>query len=187
MEMFNTTKEFPKFKILEENYETILKELPMFSLSNFERDKTCWNNNAMIQLYEDLTDNDKWIKSWSPGWYNFPLVYNSKPVGLSQFICPLTIEMLLKLDCNIAGFSCLLAKHKLPIHSDNTGPNFSSMALNQLIIGEESSIYIEKDNVFYKHQHNLSQVVIFNSEQLHFADNQSNNKSRVILYIDFKV
>lgn len=193
---FYTCKDFPKFHILEENYLTTLSELPMFCLSNDKQDRTAWNNPKgshawknpeMMKLYKDLSTNDKWVPSWSPGWYNFPLIYDSKPVGLAREKCPKTVEMLESLDCNLAGFSCLLPQYSLPIHTDHVGPTFSSMALNQHIIGEDSNLYVEENGKFYQYIHNLSKVVIFDSEKRHFADNQSKTKSRVLLYIDFNI
>jgi beta-hydroxylase len=192
--LFYTTKDYPEFKLLEENADILIKEIPEFNKDkiNFKRNREDWNNNGMDDLFEKLKNNDNWIESWNINnkdniWFNFPLMYNNKPVGLAEKICPESIKLLKKLkNIKISGYSLLVPNSKLDEHTDLTGPTYNSMALNLNLVGNNCSLFIksDKDNKYYEKKHKIGKAIIFNSEQLHYAVN-NDPSNRIILYIDF--
>ena len=189
--LFLTTKLYPQFKILEDNWEKIRDEIPFFDINkiSIERSKDTWIGEKMDKFAEKFKDKVEWFKAWtdSESWYNYPIIYNNNFVANVEEICPNTCN-LLKLFNNIriAGFSLLTPNGDIQIHNDATGPNYNSMAFNMLLYGKKSSLYVKLENQtkFYKYNHKDGKAVIFNSEQYHFADNKDNSH-RIILYIDF--
>jgi beta-hydroxylase len=188
--LFLTTKEYPQFKVLEDNWITIRDEIPDFDIKNItlERSQDIWLGNKMDEFAEKFKDEAYWFKAWadSETWYNFPIIYNNAFVGDVEKQCPMTCDILRQFNnIRIAGFSLLSPNGSIQIHSDKTGPTYNSMALNMLLNGEKSSLYVKPENKnFFKYSHKDGRAVIFNAEQEHFADNK-NDKKRVILYIDF--
>ncbi len=193
-QLFYSSDDYPQFKLLEDNYKMIVEEIPKFDIKDvtFKRKREDWNNNGMEKLYEQLKNNNKWIKSWNVNnedniWFNFPLIYNNKPVGMAEKICPNTINLLKQLPIiKVCGYSLLVPKSKLDIHKDLTGPSTNSMALNLNLVGKDCSLFIKpfNNNNYYEKKHKEGKAVIFNSEQYHYATN-NDSTNRIILYIDF--
>jgi len=187
--IFLTTEQYPRLKILEEYANIIEREIPEFNKEKvkFTRKREDWNNKGMDALFEELKNNDYWIKSWDgkDNWYNFPLIYNNKPVGLAEKICPETIKILKNIPIiRVCGYSLLIPNGKLDIHKDLTGPTYNSMALNLNLIGNNASLFIKYKNKYYEKKHQKYKAIIFNSEKYHYAINYE-NKNRIILYMDF--
>lgn len=187
--LFLSTNDYPHLKLLEENADIFEKEIPKFDINKvtFDRNREDWNNEGMDKLFEKLKNNNYWIKSWDENniWFNFPLIYNNKPVGLAEKICPKTIKILKQIPIiRVCGYSLLIPKSKLNIHKDLTGPNYNSMALNLHLFGKDSSLFIESDNIYYEKKHKKHKAIIFNSEKYHYAINNDKD-NRIILYIDF--
>lgn len=185
MSAFLTTQDHPQLKILEDQYSDIVSEIPKLKILNYTREREAWNNSNMDIMYDELKFNDKWIESWQSGWYNFPLIYNNKVVGKAQEMCPQTIKILKKINVKISGFSLLKANSEINAHTDLTGPSYGSMACNMLLTNNLAKLYLAQKNEIHIHQHMPGQAVIFNSENMHFATNESDT-DRVILYLDFK-
>jgi len=180
---------YNKFKILEDSYLQILAEVPHLNMDKIriDRRQDQWTDNS-YSFIEELKYNKDWIRSWDPSkkWFNFPLIYRDKVIGLAKKLCPNTIKILKKIgSINIAGFSLLLPGCKLIPHCDSTGPSYNSMALNMMLDGKKSNLIVEylKKN---KYIHKNGKLVIFNSENIHYAENNGNT-NRVILYIDFRL
>jgi aspartyl/asparaginyl beta-hydroxylase (cupin superfamily) len=192
--MFHNTDNtlFIKFKILEENHQKIKEEIPNFdkSLVTIKRNQGEWYDTKKGgELLNQLLNNSTWVASWTPDniWYNFPLMANNKVIGEAEKICPTTIGLLKTLgNINIAGFSLLIPNSSLPVHNDETGPTYNSMALNMKLVGGVANLYVKDKNKFASHRHMTGKVVIFNSECDHYADNKGTT-DRVILYIDFSL
>ena len=189
MTFFYTTDEYPKMKILEDNYEIIKKEIPNFVFENItiKRRQDEWgeSGNNLVKL---LQNNKEWIFSWQSEdrWFSFPLMYNNFPIGCAEEICPNTINILKSLgNIKTCGFTLLYPKSSLDIHTDYVGPSFNSMALNMLLTGTNSHLNIYDKNVKYEYNHEIGKAVIFNSELNHNASNDG-DINRVILYIDFE-
>jgi len=199
--IFFTTETYPYLKILEENTNIIEKEIPYFNKNKVKitRKQTDWNNEGMDKLFEELKNNDSWIKSWDGNsWYNFPLIYDNRVVGLAEKICPNTIKLLKKIPIKVCGYSLLLPNSKISIHNDGTGPSYKSMAFNLHLKGNNSSLFVNPEfvpennvnvknlelNKFIEKKHEKHKAIIFNSEQYHYATNDG-NVNRIILFIDF--
>lgn len=190
MTYFYTTKEFPKMKILEDNYENIKKEIPNFVFENvkIKRKREEWGKEGE-NLFTALQNNKEWILSWQAedSWFSFPLMYNNRVFGLAEEMCPNTIKILKSLgNIKTSGFSLLYPKSSLDIHTDDVGPSFNSMALNMSLTGTNSNLSIYEDNKKYIYYHENGKAVIFNSEYYHNASNNG-DINRVILYIDFEI
>jgi len=190
MIFFYTTKEFPKMKILEDNYEIIKSEIPNFVFENIKikRKRNDWGNNG-VKLFLDLQNNKEWIFSWQAEdrWFSFPLIYYNHVIGLAEEICPNTIKILKSLgNIKTCGFTLLYPNSSLDIHTDTVGPSYNSMALNMSLTGTNSdlNIYYNKEKHTYVHEN--GKAVIFNSELNHNACNNGDT-NRVILYIDFEI
>lgn len=183
---FNTDyTDYSKFKLLENNYLNILKEIPVFDISKvtIKRNAGDWLNDTADKIVDSLSNNKEWISSWdsSNTWFNFPLMYLNQTIGNADIICPNTINLLKQLNCiNVAGFSLLLPNSSLPPHTDPTGPLYNSMALNMFLYGDSSNLIVQNN----KYIHKDGKLVIFNSENTHYAENNG-LVNRVILYIDF--
>lgn len=184
----------PKFKhlkCLETNYMKIRDEIPIFDKSTvtIKRRQGAWyDTETGTNLLKELEINKNWVAGWDETniWYNFPLMANNNILGDAEKLCPFTINLLKDIgNINIAGFSLILPNSQLPIHTDNTGPNFNSMALNMKLVGGICNLYVKKNNKFISHRHITGKPVIFNSELEHYADNQGST-NRILLYIDFE-
>ena len=184
----------PKFKhlkCLETNYMKIRDEIPIFDKSTvtIKRRQGAWyDTETGTNLLKELEINKNWVAGWDETniWYNFPLMVNNNILGDAEKLCPFTINLLKDIgNINIAGFSLILPNSQLPIHTDNTGPNFNSMALNMKLVGGICNLYVKKNNKFISHRHITGKPVIFNSELEHYADNQGST-NRILLYIDFE-
>jgi aspartyl/asparaginyl beta-hydroxylase (cupin superfamily) len=186
-----STTYFNKYKILENNINNIIQEIPLFDINKvtIERNSAKWiNDENFYKIYEELQNNDYWIRSSDTNnvWYTFPIILNNKFIGKAEELCPVTSLLLRQLnDINIAGFSLLLPKSQLPIHTDFTGPNYNSIAMNMKLTGGICNLYIKNKNKYNKHRHQIGNAVFFDSEVQHYADNQGTN-NRVILYADVK-
>jgi len=186
----NEVNLYNKFRILEDSYKIILDEIPQFDITNItmKRQRNEWFGHNEGLTFIQKINNTEWHRAWdkSEKWFNFPLMYNNNIVGTSETICPNTIKILKEIGgINIAGFSLLLPDSTLEIHTDSTGPNNNSMALNMCLIGEKSHLYVKHDNIFHTYTHENGKLVIFNSENEHYADNLGVT-NRIILYIDFQ-
>jgi hypothetical protein len=194
--IFLTTSihEYQKFKILEHNWEIIRDEIPTFDKDKVivERPDNIWTGEDMNKFMEIFKEKAVWTKALSNintktyAWFNFPLVYENKLVGDVEKQCPETSKLLKNFNIRIAGFSLILANSEIEKHTDNTGPNYNSMALNMNLIGKNTSLFIKPHNnsKFIEYKHKEGDAVIFNSEKLHYAINRE-DKYRVLLYIDF--
>jgi hypothetical protein len=188
-ENYESKPNYNKFKLLEDNYEIILSEIPLFDINKVTiyRQYQEWNNEDGILLAEKLSTNTEWIGAWdiSKKWFNFPLMGSNNVIGFAEQICPKTISLLKELgEIHIAGFSLLLPGATLQPHTDATGPSYNSMALNMHLSGYNSNLYVKINDSFQIYTHVDGKLVIFNSENLHYADNMG-NENRIILYIDF--
>ena len=89
-------------------------------------------------------------------------------------------------NINIAGFSLLLPNSALLPHCDNVGPTYNTMGVNMFLIGKNSSLYVKINNKFEQYKHEKGKLVIFNSENEHYADNNGDH-NRIILYINIGI
>lgn len=190
MIFFYTTKDFPKMKILEDNYEIIKSEIPNFVFENIKvkRKRNDWGNNG-VKLFLDLQNNKEWIFSWQAEdrWFSFPLMYYNNVIGLAEEVCPNTIKILKSLgNIKTCGFTLLYPHSSLDIHTDFVGPSYNSMALNMSLTGTDSDLNIYHNNNKHTYNHKNGKAVIFNSELNHNASNNGDT-NRVILYIDFNL
>ena len=183
--LFYTTNDCPEMKIIEDNWQTIAKEIPFFDIENIEkmkkRSRLAWNNNEGEKLAKNM--KSEWIKGWQTDskWFNFPLMYHGKVIDKSDIICSKTIEILKKIpSIQIVGYSILLPKSKLDVHTDEAGKKNNSMAYNLLLTENCANLYVKNE----KYKHKLGKGVIFDSNNEHYADNED-NKIRVILYVEF--
>lgn len=192
---FTENSKYNKLKILEENYLIIKSEIPSFDLSSvkLKRRKDFWydtiDNTETKNFIDEMVTNSNWIGGWDKTniWYTFPLILANKVVGKAEELCPLTIKMLQDIgNINVAGYSLLLPNSKLPIHTDETGPTYNSMAVNMKLTGGKCNLYIKNNNKFVSHRHLTGKAVIFDSENEHYADNQG-TVERVILYLDLLI
>ena len=186
--MFLSTDSFPKFKVLERHHVAIGAEIPAFCKGDvtLKRDMKSWyNSEGGKDLVERLQTESKWIASWDDAgvWFNFPLVVNDIPLPHAEAVCPQTISLLKSLGgINVAGFSLLLPKSRLPAHTDGTGPSFGTMAFNMKLTGGLATLHVGGKT----HRHMIGKAVIFNSEVPHYAKNDGTSE-RTLLYIDFKI
>ncbi len=190
MRFFYTTNEYPKMKILEDNYEIIKNEIPNFVLENIKikRNIDDWGDKGE-NLFKKLQNNKEWIFSWQSEdrWFSFPLMYYNQVIGFAEEICPNTIKILKSLgNIKTCGFALLYPNSSLDIHNDGVGPSYNSMAFNMLLTGTNSNLNIYYNKKKYTHVHEPGRAVIFNSELFHDACNNG-IINRVILYIDFEV
>ena len=188
-QLFFTTNDYPELKILEDNWKIIASEIPPFDINKLDeypkRTRSAWNNEEGKQLADSL--KSVWVQGWQGDriWYNFPLMYHNTIIDRADEICPQTIKLLKQISTiQIAGYSILMPKSKLPIHTDLTGKKHGSMACNFLLTDNNASLYV-KDNDFKEHKHKQGNLVVFDSTNKHYADNKD-DEIRVILYIDFK-
>ena len=187
--VFENISNYPQIKILDENWKIIMSEIPYFdSERKYPRRTIAWPTNMSKIAFEEYlsTFTSQWYQGWQGEhvWYNFPLTYNNNIIGTAEKMCPKTIEILKKIDCKqIVGYSLLLPKSKLSTHADPTGKKYNSMAGNLLLTDNNDKAYLYVND--YSYLHKQGKMVIFDSTNLHSADN-NDCKNRVILYIDFK-
>jgi hypothetical protein len=186
--IFYSINDYPELKILEENYKLIASEIPKFNYNkinkNIIRSESAWNNKEGDKL-SDLIKSE-WISGWQKKdhWFNFPLMYHNKVIDNSDKICPKTINILKKIpSIQIAGYSILMPNSSLNKHVDATGKINNSMAVNMLLDGYNSNLYVND----IKYSHEKGKAVIFDSTIEHYANNKHTNKIRIILYIDFRI
>jgi len=190
--MFFTTDEPPyrRFKPLEEHWKMMLAEVPPFKIETvtLKREMGEWADTANgRELFEKLQSNTNWIKGWDEAWFNFPLIFNDTVMGKADWLCPKTVALLKSVGgINIAGFSILLPKSTLSLHTDTTGPTTNSIAFNMKLSGSNSKLYVKNGEGFARHAHRHGEAVLFNSEIEHYATNDGPT-NRVILYVDAKV
>lgn len=191
--IFLKTDKYTQFKILEDNCNIIKNEIPDFDINKdmLSRKQDVWLGDKMDDFAEKINKNVDWFKAWSntDSWYNYPLIYKNKFVGDVESKCPNTCNILKSFNnIRIAGFSLLTPNGDIQPHNDSTGPTYNSMALNMLLTGTKSSLYVKPyDHInYYQHNHKIGEAIIFNAEQYHFADNKDDSY-RVILYIDFDI
>jgi len=168
----------------------MLAEVPPFKLETvtLKREIGEWADTENgRELFEKLTTNTNWIKGWDEAWFNFPLIFNDTAIGKAEQLCPETIALLKSVGgINIAGFSILLPKSTLSLHTDTTGPTTNSIAFNMKLAGGNSKLYVKDGEGFARHTHRDGEAVLFNSEIEHYATNDGST-NRVILYVDAKL
>ena len=187
--LFYTTTDYPKLKILEENWKIIASEIPYFDITKLDkfpkRSRSAWMNAEGQNLIEDM--KSEWVQGWQGEniWYNFPLMYNNNIIDQADKIYPHTINLLKQIDfIQIAGYSLLLPHSKLSIHTDTTGKKYNSIASNFLLTPNNANVYIKNNNgKFIKYKHKLGKIVLFDATNEHYADNNDDH-IRVILYMD---
>lgn len=187
--LFYTTTEYPKLKILEDNWKVIASEIPYFDINKSDkfpkRSRSAWMNAEGQNLIENM--KSEWVQGWQGKniWYNFPLMYNNNVIDQADKICPQTINLLKQIDSiQIAGYSLLLPHSKLSIHTDTTGKKYNSIASNFLLTPNNANVYIKNNSgKFVKYKHKLGKIVLFDATDEHYADNDD-DQIRVILYID---
>ena len=188
---FLTTNEYPRMKILEDKYLIIKSEIPKFDINTITitRETSDWLNDRADKLFNKLKDNDNWIRSGYDNnvWFNYPLMYKKIPIGKAEKTCPNTINILRSLNnIQVAGYSLLIPKSKIDYHNDLTGPSYDSMAFNMLLTDDDDAdLKMKINNKIYEYKHKEGKAVIFNSEEMHSAENYTNS-NRIILYIDFE-
>lgn len=188
--LFYTTNDYPKLKIIEDNFQIISSEIPEFDPVNnsYPRRDNSWPSNLDKKRFEEYLQTQvtsTWLQGWQGDciWYNFPLIYNDQVIDRAGEICPKTIEILNKISGKtIVGFALLTPGSSLYKHRDPTGKKFGSMAANMLLTDNKNANLYVSDQVY---THSLGKMVIFDSTELHSADN-NDNTLRTILYIDFK-
>lgn len=188
--LFQTTKNFPYLKPLEDQWKTIKQEIPYFDPNKkyMSRDHDAWDNDKGKELFEKIKDNPEWIKGWMKQveWYNYPLIYIGEPMAQSDKICPKTYKLLKSIpQIKIAGYAILKSGYELEKHVDSAGYLNNAMAGNMQLTGGKATLSVQnKFGIFRQHRHKHGKLVIFDSTNKHFASN--NDKiDRVILYIEF--
>jgi hypothetical protein len=181
---------FRRFKILEKHHKEIAAEIPPFDQTkvSFKRELGDWyNSQNKIEKYDKIekyiSSNLEWIAGWDPDnkWFNFPLILKDEPIGCAKDICPTTIKLLQGIGgINVAGFALLVPHSRLPLHTDETGPTYGTIAFNMLLSGEKSYLIVGNSPPY---THTIGKAVLFNSELKHYARNDSDDV-RTILYID---
>jgi beta-hydroxylase len=187
--LFLSIDNYPQIKKIQDNWIIFRNEMPKFDINTitFKRENDAeWFENGGISVFDKLKNNDNWIRWDYKGYmYTFPLIYKNNIVGKAGEICPKTTSILKSLNnINIACYSLLLPNSFIDYHTDLTGPNYNSMALNMKLIGDNCDLKIKKFNKTYVHNHESGKAVIFNSELPHSAQNYSDS-IRIILYVDF--
>ena len=71
---------FNKYKILENNINHIIKEVPLFDINRvtIERNSGKWiNDESFNQIYDELKDSDYWIRSSDTNnvWLNIRILH----------------------------------------------------------------------------------------------------------------
>ena len=190
--MFYSTDDskFAYLKCLEMDYMKIHDEIPKFdklTVTVQRESGDSYQTDTRELLIEKIGKNRNWIKGYIDIWYNYPLMAHNVVIGDAEKMCPFTINLLKKLgNIKIAGFSLLLPNSELPVHQDDVGPTYNSMAFNMKLTGGVCNLHLRKNNnKFISHRHITGKAVIFNSEIFHYADNKG-SINRVILYIDFE-
>ena len=190
--LFYSTEDFPELKILEDNWRTIQSEIPTFNpnAKMIRRGRYAWNNKEGEELYDQLKENKEWVRGWMDGveWYQFPLMYHGEVIGNAEKMCPRTVSLLKGIpNINIAGYALLRPDAKLNKHQDEAGRKNGSMAANMEITGKKSSLYVCNGfGQFKQKDHSSGQMVIFDSTNTHYAENNDKD-NRVILYVELSL
>jgi hypothetical protein len=187
---FYTSDDYIEMKYIETNWRVFRDEIPPFDKNDpniIMRDRSAWNNLKGMELVKSLKNNKSWTKGWwnNIEWYQYPLMYHGNVIGHAEEMCPKSIEILKKYPPNviqIAGFALLLPNTRMPSHTDDTGKKNYSFACNLALTNNDANLYVND----IKYKHNLGKMVIFDSNEPHYAENNDNKDFRVILYIDFK-
>lgn len=196
--LFYNTNDYPYMKDFEINYNQISKEVNMIPINtlNIFRNRDKWtgnNTDEMKELIKELDKESGWIYSWHPNdvnlvnkdWLNYPLYYQGHKFEKNLEKCPTLKNILEKKSdiINLAGLSLMRPRSRLPYHKDMTGPTYGSMAYHLGInVPDGSYLYVKKKKINEQN----AKSIIFNSEYLHAAENES-FEDRIILYIDFKI
>ena len=179
--------DYPCIAHLERDWEAIRDEIPPFDadrrLEYPHRSRTAWNNDEAAELSRSLQSG--WMRGWQndADWFNFPLVYDGRPIDRAAELCPRTLELLLRHpNVRIAGYSVLMPGSTLDPHRDLTGPPHGSMAFNMLLTpGVASSLTVGGR----RHDHAAGKAVVFDATKEHSARNHDPDRVRTILYVDF--
>lgn len=187
MNDFFNELDFKELAILKENYNLIFAEVELALHFFNEKQVTIKRNREdWIGCPTDFLSKYygfQWIKSWSEGCYNLPMIYNNTVIGDTvKYIMPNTIRLLTSLKgIQVAGLSLLTPYSTIYKHDDSTGLKQGSLAYHLCLIGE-GNLYVNDKLI----QQIPGKVIIFNSNKLHYVNNITDS-NRVILYISFMI
>ncbi len=189
--LFYNQKKYKQLDILIDNWKIIKDDIPYFDMDNKDTNRNRYDLDKVEgdEFLKKYKENDKWIKGWQGnGWYQFPLLCHGKPVGKADQMCSRTINILRQIPgVVIAGYSILLPNSRLPYHTDPAGSKKGTMAVNLFLSGTNSSLYMKNSkDVVQQYKHQLGQLVVFDSNNEHYADNLDSKLARCILYIELE-
>jgi hypothetical protein len=188
--IYNTT-DFPKLKLIEDNWEILASEIPVFDINKKyprrdDRFPLHMPEAEIDKIAENYTEGC-WIESWYGDhiWFTFPFVFMDKIVKQNSSYCPRSLEIIKEFmaDTNIviAGYSLLIPHSSIISHTDGKKEN-DFMASNMLLTGNTDAYLCVDSQEFHHHQ---GKMVIFDPTKIHSASN-NNDTPRVIFSLDFK-
>ena len=165
--------------IRDEGLEQI-KSAPI--IANVTRPRQCNPNLKAIHEYG-------WVNGWTndPGWLNYGLVYASNIMSVNARLCPITTALIKDIttdfNCRVemAGFSLLKAKCRIPPHRDNpSGSRKTHVYHLGLRVPGISKCYLHvAENLRF---HKDGEIIELDDTQMHMAFNPT-NEDRLILYV----
>lgn len=192
--IFYSIDDFPKFKLLNDNWKIIKDEIPKFDEmtlnKKLQRNIGTWDTDHNQELLRLVNENVDWVTGWSKNWFHYPIIYMGKPIKNIEKILPKTYNILKQLpSIHVAGFSLLKPNSTLGWHADETGKETSSLAINFGLDCDDSVLHVRdknNPNNIWKIRQKNNDFIIFDSNYEHQVVNSSKTNYRVILYIDFK-
>ena len=186
---FYSVREYPRLQPILDNYTVIHNEAPPLDPDAIpETDIRYggeWTNPKNKKLLLSLEKDVRWVRGWTPGWYNFPLIYLGKSNESARERMPRTMKLLEAIpSIRVAGLAVLMPRTTLGWHTDVTGKSSQSMAVNIGLYSPDSTLYIQAENgITYSSAQRDGEAIVFDSNLNHKVENHS-NKPRMILYID---
>jgi aspartyl/asparaginyl beta-hydroxylase (cupin superfamily) len=188
--IYNTT-DFPKLKLIEDNWQILASEIPPFDIN-----KKYPRRDNRFPLHMSEAELDKiaedyvggcWFESWDGNhiWFSFPFVYMDKIVKQNSPYCPRSLDIIkqLMVDTNIAiaGYSLLIPHSRIVPHTDGKKEN-DLMATNMLLT-DNTRAHLWVDSQQFHHQQ--GKMMIFDPTKIHTALNDDDTP-RVVFSLDFK-
>lgn len=161
--------QFPKLKVIQENWEMIRDEAESL------------NNESKIQS-SDKHDDIGFNSFFKTGWKRFYLKWYGATLNSANQLCPKTIELLEQVpSVKGAMFAMLPPGARLVKHRD---PYAGSLRYHLgLVTPNSDDCYISVDGEKYSWKD--GEPVMFDETYIHYAENKT-DENRIILFLDIK-
>lgn len=167
--------------------------LPQTMITERHRSPREWGTGVNVKSLLTLHARETgWMYAWKDAvnpnldWKNFGLVFGGSPIGRNSSLCPRTMQVLQTIPgLEVAGFSLLLPRGRIPPHVDRLHPRNRTFHLG-IRIGGCSVLEIATPHLKYRFRHFEGSTLMFDSRCQHAAIN-AHDDVRAVLYLDIRM